>query len=210
MSKKFHIAGEDPIPVRRIAGVWATQVRISIVSSQRDAPAHRCAAAIIARAASSASAAGSMSSYDTRRVVPSPAVSPPAASSPLASPFVPSLATDSNARKCSGVRPNLPLISPRANTPRLSSHSTQSHSGMSVTVASTRYTCGDLTKEIILAGVRSEPRKCKPRRLYPRGNSCREGSPVTPYDSAAARCSSTSNLAIFTFGSAEKCAPTSW
>mmetsp|Transcript_697 Transcript_697/g.2642 ORF Transcript_697/g.2642 Transcript_697/m.2642 type:complete len:206 (-) Transcript_697:779-1396(-) len=205
------------MPVRRSAGVCETQVKISIVSSQRERPAHRCAAAIIARAASSASASGSMSSYDTRRVVPpdvaSPASFPPAVSSPAASspsPFVPSLATDSNARRCSGVRPNLPLISPRASTPRLSSHSTQSHSGMSVTVASTRYTCGDLTNEIILAGVRSEPRKCRPRRLYPRGNSCREGSPVTPYESAATRCASTSSLAIFTRGSAEKCAPISW
>ena len=57
--------------MRRSAGVCETQVKISIVSSQRERPAHRCAAAIIARAASSASAAESMSSYDTRRGGPS-------------------------------------------------------------------------------------------------------------------------------------------
>jgi hypothetical protein len=44
---------------------------------------------------------------------------------------------------------------PLRSTPLPSSHTTHSHSGMSVTCASTRYTCGEFTKLMICTGFRS-------------------------------------------------------
>ena len=66
---------------------------------------------------------------------------------------------------------------------------------MSVTAASTKYTCGDLTNEITFAGVSYVPLKCKPLFLYPRGKGWSEGRPVTWYFAAASLLSSTFSLA---------------
>ena len=157
--------GRRPDPVRRIAGVWATRdAAISIVSSQREEPAHRCAAAIIARAASSASAA-------RRDVVVHPdgwslASCVAGGRARRRSPRLSSRPSQraSNARKCSAVRPNLLRAlarqHPAALQPRGQSHSGVRHRRLhKVHLRATA-----APKRMRLAGVRSEPRKCRPRR----------------------------------------------
>eukprot|EP00982_Pelagococcus_subviridis_P005150 29496-Pelagococcus_subviridis.AAC.4 len=104
--------------------------------------------------------------------------------------------------------PTSSVTTPRRKTPFDSSQTTHSHSFMSPTLDSTRYTCGDFTNAMMLAGFLSAPVNCNPRVLYPLGKSCTDGKPRTSYRVAAARYASTSIFATLTSLPA-KCTPTS-
>mmetsp|Transcript_14761 Transcript_14761/g.62304 ORF Transcript_14761/g.62304 Transcript_14761/m.62304 type:complete len:269 (+) Transcript_14761:346-1152(+) len=157
LSRKFHIAGDEPRPVFRSAFVCARHTSVSIASSHFPLRAHSCASENIAAAAASSSRARSSSAATTEPFSRSPS------------------------------SPTCWLTAPCRTTPFASSHATQCQSGMSATCASTSHTCGDLTKATMSAGRRSALLKGKPLLLYPLGKSCRLGKPLTSNAAATSR-----------------------